>query len=152
MQKVLAGGVSSNSALANTLQQSANIKAFRDGFRFRRQNGEHHDRPRRSSTMWSINIPSRRWRRIRAQQNPGVQLALYFKERAPSLTSVYGILADSKILTVVQTALRHPSSSTSSQSIDTQYRLLSMQVNISDFQVPRPSWQQFISRFAAKRL
>jgi hypothetical protein len=146
MQKVLAGGVSSSSALANTLN-SANIKAFATAFDFA-DNGE---TTTTSSTLVDNVVGKYTEQALetnQGQQNPGVQLALYFQQHAPSLTSVYGILADSKILTVVQTALGI-SSSTSSQSIDTQYRLLSAQVKIADFQDPT-KLQQFISRFAAQ--
>ncbi|WP_024878058.1 DUF1217 domain-containing protein [Methylosinus sp. LW3] len=146
MQKVLEGGVSSNSALANTIS-SANIKAFAQAFDFA-ANGE---TTTTSSTLVD-NVVSRYTEQAletsQGQQNPGVQLALYFQQHAPDLTSAYGILADSNILTVVQTALGI-SSSTSSQSIDTQYRLLSSKVNVDDFKDPK-KLQQFIARFAAQ--
>ncbi|WP_400765229.1 DUF1217 domain-containing protein [Methylosinus sporium] len=146
MQKALDGGVSKNSALANTLN-NANIKAFVTAFDFA-DNGA----TTTSSSTLVDNVVSRYTEQAletsQGQQNPGVQLALYFQQRAPSLTSVYGILADSNILTVVQTALGI-SSSTSSQSIDTQYRLLSSKVNLADFKDPT-KLQQFISRFAAQ--
>jgi len=146
MQKVLAGGVSSSSALANTLNNS-NIKAFAQAFDFADNGGA----TTTSSTLVD-NVVSRYTEQAletnQGQQNPGVQLALYFQQHAPSLTSVYGILADSNILTVVQTALGI-SSSTSSQSIDTQYRLLSAQVKLDDFKDPT-KLQQFIARFAAQ--
>ncbi|WP_159727865.1 DUF1217 domain-containing protein [Methylosinus sp. Ce-a6] len=146
MQKVLEGGVSNSSALANTIS-NANIKAFATAFDFA-GNGE----PTTSSATLVDNVVSRYTEQAletnQGQQNPGVQLALYFRQHAPALTSVYGILADRNILTVVQTALGL-SPLTSSQSIDTQYRLLSSKVNLDDFKDPA-KLQQFISRFAAQ--
>ena len=146
MQKVLEGGVSSSSALANTIS-NANIKAFATAFDFA-ENGE----STTSSSTLVDNVVSRYTEQTletnQGQQNPGVQLALYFRQHAPDLTSVYGILADRNILTVVQTALGL-SPLTSSQSIDTQYRLLSSKVKLDDFKDPA-KLQQFISRFAAQ--
>jgi hypothetical protein len=80
-------------------------------------------------------------------QNPGVQFALYFRERAPQLTSIYGVLADKSLLKVVQTALNIPAAS-SAQPVDTQARLMKAQVNIDDFKDPK-KLDAFIARFAA---
>ncbi len=67
------------------------------------------------------------------QSDTGVQLALYFQQHASSITSVYNILADKNLLTVVQTALGI-SPYTSEEPIDTQEQLISNQLNVSDFQ------------------
>lgn len=146
MRKVLEGGVTDSSSLANRIN-NANIKAFTEAFDFADNGAE-----TTSSSTLVDNVVSRYTEQAletsQGEQNPGVQLALYFQQRAPSLTSVYGILADSKILTVVQTALGI-SSSTSSQSVDTQYRLLSSKVKLDDFKDPK-KLQQFIARFAAQ--
>ncbi|ATQ68704.1 MULTISPECIES: DUF1217 domain-containing protein [Methylosinus] len=145
MQKVLEQGVSDNSALANTLN-NANIKAFATAFDFA-DNGA----STTSSSTLVDNVVSRYAEQSlednQGQQNPGVQLALYFQRNAPSITSVYGILADSKILSVVQTALGI-STQTTSQSIDSQAAMLTSKLDITDFQDPK-KLQQFISRFAA---
>lgn len=82
-----------------------------------------------------------------AQQNPGVELALYFQRKAPSIASAYGILADRKILSVVQTAL-DISPMSAHQPIDQQAALLKKQVRVADFQDPA-KLQKFIMRFAA---
>lgn len=81
------------------------------------------------------------------RQNPGVELALYFRDHAPQLTSIYGVLADKKLLEVVQTALGIPAAS-SRQPIDTQARLLGAKVKIDDFKDAR-KLDAFIARFAA---
>ncbi|MGO8953119.1 MAG: DUF1217 domain-containing protein [Rhodomicrobium sp.] len=80
------------------------------------------------------------------QSDPGVQLALYFQQNAPNITSVYNILADKNLLTVVQTALGI-SPLTSAEPIDTQANLIAQKLNINDFQNPK-KLQTFIERFA----
>jgi Protein of unknown function (DUF1217) len=80
-------------------------------------------------------------------QDPWVQLALYFQQNAPNVTSIYGILGDKNLLTVVQTALGI-SPLTSAEPIDTQANMLSALMNISDFNNPA-KLLSFIERFAA---
>ncbi len=80
------------------------------------------------------------------QSDPGVQLALYFQQNASSITSVYNILADKSLLSVVQTTLGI-SPLTSEEDVDTQANLLSQKLNISDFQDPE-KLQKFIEKFA----
>jgi hypothetical protein len=144
MKKVLEQGVGSGS-LAVTLN-SSNIKAFATAFDFA-DNGEETT----ASTTLVDTVASRYAEQAletkQGDQNPGVELALYFQRKAPEITSVYGILADAKILSVVQTALGI-SSQTSSQSIDSQAKMLKSKVDLTDFQDPK-KLQQFISRFAA---
>jgi hypothetical protein len=144
MQKVLEQGVGDGS-LAVTLNNS-NIKDFATTFDFA-DNGE----ATTASTTLVDTVTSRYAEQTletnQGDQNPGVELALYFQRKAPDITSVYGILADSKILSVVQTALGI-STDTSSQSIDSQANMLKSQIDLTDFQDPK-KLQQFISRFAA---
>lgn len=145
MKKVLAEGVSDSGALANTLSNS-NIKAFAEAFDFAADGAD-----TTSSSTLVQNVVSRYTEQAleanQAEQNPGVQLALYFQQHAPSVTSVYGILADKNLLSVVQTALGI-SPLTSAQSIDTQARFLTSKLDITDFQDPK-KLQSFIARFAA---
>ena len=82
-----------------------------------------------------------------SQSDPGVQLALYFQQNAQNITSVYNILADKNLLTVVQTALGI-SPLTSAEPIDTQANQISGKLNISDLQSPA-KLQSFIERFCA---
>ena len=145
MTKVLEGGVTSSSALANKLN-GPNIKAFAKAFDFA-DNG--------ASTTASSALVSTVVNRYaenaletdQGQQNPGVQLALYFQRNAPNITNIYGILADKNVLTVVQTALGI-SPLTAAEPIDTQAAQLKAKLNIADFQDPK-KLQTFISRFAA---
>ena len=80
------------------------------------------------------------------QSNPGVQLALYFQQNAPNASSIYSILADKSLLTVVQTALGI-SPLTSMMDIDKQAQLIGNKLNMSDFQDPK-KLATFIQRFS----
>lgn len=145
IEKVLEQGVTSSKALANTLNNS-NIKAFAQAFDFADNGAD----TTSSSTLVS-NVVNRYTEQAletsQGEQNPGVQLALYFQQHAPDVTSVYGILADKNLLTVVQTALG-VSPLTSAQSVDTQARMLKAKLDITDFQDPK-KLQDFITRFSA---
>jgi hypothetical protein len=81
------------------------------------------------------------------QTEPGAQLALYFERNAPSIKSVYNILADKSLLTVVQTALGI-SQYMSMMNIDRQAEMLKNVVKLDDFKDP-VKLQKFIQRFAA---
>jgi hypothetical protein len=146
MRKVLQQGVSGSSALANKLNDPR-IKAFASAFDFAA-----HGEGATSTTETQINVVSRyteqKLEENQGKQNPGVQLALYFRRQAPSVTSVYAILADKKLLTVAQTALGI-SPLTSAQNIDVQARALGAKLKLSDFQDPK-KLEAFIARFAAR--
>jgi hypothetical protein len=145
MKQVLAQGVNSSTALANTLG-NLNILAFATAFDFV-DNGP----GTTSSSSLATDVVNRylenSLQTSQGQQDPGVQLALYFQENAPNVTSVYGILGDENLLTVVQTALGI-SPLTSMEPIDVQANALSREINLSDFQNPT-KLQAFIERFAA---
>ena len=144
MRKVLEQGVADTKALANTLNDP-NIRAFARAFDYKGGNATV------GSESFAQDIVDRYVEQaMQAQQgarNAGVELALYFRARAPQVTSVYGVLADKKLLQVVQTALDIAPAS-SAQPIDTQARLLKAKLNLENFQDPR-KLDTFISRFAA---
>jgi hypothetical protein len=144
MRKVLQGGVTDPKALANTLN-NPNILAFAKAFDYA-ANGTAVPSSTLSDTVTGQYV-EQAMQTKQGETNPGVQLALYFKQHAPDLTSIYGILADKNILQVVQTAL-DISPNTSAQPVDTQARLLKAKINIADFKDPK-KLTQFISRFAA---
>jgi hypothetical protein len=82
------------------------------------------------------------------QQDVGVQLALYFNRVAPSVTSMYGILADKNLLEVVETIFGLPSSF-SAASVDTQSKELGALFKVSDLQSPK-KLKQLTERFTAQ--
>jgi uncharacterized protein DUF1217 len=133
MKKVLAQGVTSSNALANTLP-NPNIRAFAKAFDF----ADNQASTTASATLVADVVNrylENSLQTAQGQQDPGVQLALYFHQNAPDITSVYGILGDKNLLTVVQTALGI-SPLTSAEPIDTQAQMLSGLINISDFKDP----------------
>lgn len=146
MGKVLRQGVSDTSALAHTLH-NPKILAFAKTFDYA-ANGT----ATTNSPSFVANVVDRYVENsLEAQQekqDPGVALAMYFKRTAPAINSMYAVLADKKLLTVVQTALGI-SSRTAAQPIDTQAKLLSAKLKISDFQNPA-KLDLFIARFAAR--
>jgi hypothetical protein len=81
------------------------------------------------------------------KDNQGVQLALYFARKAPSITSMYQILADPALLKVAQTALGI-STMTGAADIDKQVAMFSKSIDITDFQDP-DKLQRFLQRFSA---
>ena len=80
------------------------------------------------------------------QTEPGVQLALYFQQHAPDIKNAYSILADKKLLTVVQTALGL-SPYTSYENVDTQAKHISSAIDFADFKDP-VKLQKFIQKFS----
>jgi hypothetical protein len=145
MTQVLQQGVSSNTALAHKLNDP-NILAFAKAFDFRSK-GEA-TTGSKSLTQQVVELYTENSLEAdEARQNPGVGLALYFQRQAPNVTSAYGILADKKLLTVVQTALGI-TPLTGLQPIDQQAALLAKKINFTDFGNPT-KLQAFIARFAA---
>ena len=144
MRKVLEQGVDGPRVLARTLR-NPNILAFAKAFDYAAHGGSV------PSEALVADVTSRFVEQaLQAEQgrrNPGVELALYFRNRAPEVTSVYGLLADRRLLTVVQTAL-DISPNTSAQPIDAQARLLKNKLNVNDFKDPK-KLVAFIGRFAA---
>ena len=61
----------------------------------------------------------------------GVRLALYFQRQAPSINSVYDIMADSALYSVVTTTFGLPSS-ISSMDVDSQAKLLKKVIDVND--------------------
>ncbi len=143
--KVLEGGVSYSTALANTLNDSR-YKALASAFTFS-ANGT--ATPPSSTTIQkTVNAyVEQQVETDVGKQSPGVQLALYFQRVAPTITSTYGILADTKLLQVVQTALGL-SPDMGAENIDTEANQLSKLVNIKDFTNPT-KLNSFIERFTA---
>jgi hypothetical protein len=144
MRKVLEQGVDSPKDLANTLH-NANMLAFAKAFDYAGGNAKVDTKDFVKSV--TDRYVEQAMQADQGAQNPGVQLALYFRERAPQLTSIYGVLADKSLVKVVQTALDIPAAA-SRQSVDTQARLLKAKVKIDDFKDP-VKLEAFIKRFAA---
>jgi len=81
------------------------------------------------------------------EQNQGVQLAMYFKRKASSVTSTMGLLADKALLKFVQTTFNIPATA-SKADLDIQVRNLEKHINIKDLQDPKKV-DKLIQRFNA---
>ena len=145
MTQVLQQGVTSSTALANKLNDP-NIIAFARAFDFA---GVGSGVTSSSSLVQSVvgQYTENALETSQGQQNQGVQLALYFQRKAPSITDAYGLLADKQLLSVVQTAL-NISPMTGVEPIDQQATMLASKINFSDFATPT-KLQSFIARFSA---
>ena len=132
MTQVLEGGVTSSSALANTLSDPR-YKAFATAFNFAGQGTSATSSAAATTGTTSLYV-DQSLEDNQAQSNPGVQLALYFTREASSVTNLYGLLADKNLLQVVQTAFGLPASATA--NIDAEEQTLSKYVSVADLQDP----------------
>ena len=143
--KVLQGGVASSKSLANTLTNPS-FTAFATAFDFAGKGVGAVTSSAAATTGTTAKFVEQSLEDTQGQQNQGVQLALYFARVAPSVTSTYGLLADSSLLKVVQTAYGiQPSASI---DIDTEAAALSKIIKVADLKNPT-KLQQLIERFAA---
>jgi hypothetical protein len=144
MQKVLEQGVYSSKSLAYKLNDP-NIFALAKAFDFTKGAAT------TSSDTLKTDVVNRyieqQMETEQGQTNPGAQMALYFKAHASGIKSVYNILADKNLLTVVQTTLGI-SPYMSMMDVDRQASMLSAKVKVADFQDP-VKLQKFIQKFAA---
>ena len=143
--KVLEGGVANPKSLANTLTNS-NWKAFAAAFDFV-GNGASSVSSTSAVKTTTGDYVEQQLESDQGQQDPGVQLALYFQRVAPTVTSEYSILADPNLLEVAQTIFGL-SPSTSATDIDAQAKSLSELMPLSDLQNPK-TLQKLTERFTA---
>lgn len=146
VKKVLTEGVTNSKSLANTLTDKRFL-ALAKAFDFASY-GEM-TTTRTAATGDVVDAYVRQsLEESEGKQNKGVELALYFARKAPSIKSAYGILADKNLLKVVQTTLGL-SEYTSFQDIDKQAKTISSMMNISDLGDPAKV-QKFLAKFTAK--
>jgi hypothetical protein len=145
VQKVLEGGVSNPKSLANTLPNPA-WKAFAAAFDFT-DSGAASPSSASSVATTTGDYVEEQLEENEGQQDPGVQLALYFQRVAPTVTSSYGILGNENLLEVVQTIFGLASTTTSSQ-IDAEAASVGKLVPISELQDPTKV-KQLVERFTA---
>lgn len=145
MRKVLTEGVDKDDAFANKLADSK-YKDFAETYNFA-AHGE-------TATIFTKAQQGTvdKYHRLSLEEeagedNTGVRLALYFERTAPTLDSVYGILADTALYDVVRTALGIPFE-LAGTDIDKQADLISSRLDIEDFKDPE-KLNTFMQRFAA---
>jgi hypothetical protein len=145
IKQVLEQGTSNPKALANTLP-NANWKAFAKAFNFSASGSAAPSSSSAISTTTSDYVEQQ----LEADQgasDPGVQLALYFKRVAPTVSSSYGILADQNLLEVVQTIFGLAPTTNAAQ-IDQEATAINKLVPVSDLTDPK-KLDQLVERFTA---
>lgn len=145
IKQVLQQGATNPKALANTLP-NANWKAFAQAFNFSAA-GAAGPSSSTSVTTTTSDYVEQQLEASQGQSDPGVQLALYFKRVAPTVTNSYGILADQNLLQVVQTIFSLPPTASAAQ-IDNEAKQISALVPVSDLQNPT-KLSQLVERFTA---
>jgi hypothetical protein len=140
--KVLEGGVSNPKSLANTLPDSR-WKAFAAAFNFVDSGAASPSSTSAVKTTTSDYV-EQQLESDQGDQDVGVQLALYFKRVAPTVTNEYGILADKNLLEVAATIMGLAPSA----AADLQPQALSKLMPIADLQDPT-KLTQLIERFTA---
>lgn len=82
------------------------------------------------------------------KSDEGLRLALYFKRKAPEVTSIFGLMADPALYKVVQTALGLPQAA-SSVDIDRQAAFIGGKIDIAKIK-DGSGVEQFLTRFTAR--
>jgi len=143
MRKVLTEGVDDPQAFANKLADGR-YREFASAFNFKRY-GEAttvFERTRQGTVDRFVRLS------LESQvgaTSEGARLALYFQRKAPEITSVYKILADRNLITVVQTALGLDPS-TSLMPLERQAELIESKLDIKSLSDPK-ELQKFMTRF-----
>jgi hypothetical protein len=146
IQKAMEQGTSSSKALANTLN-NPKIKALVTAFNFAKL-GKSTTQQTAANQDVVDKYVMQKLETDEGNTNPGVQLALYFRDHASSIKDGYSILADKNLLTVVQTTLGI-SSYTSASNVDRQAATFDKLLKYPDFQDSKKV-QKFLERFTAQ--
>lgn len=145
IRKVLEGGISSATSLANTLHDPR-YKALATAFNFAADGANVTSTTAAKQGTVDHYVEQMLEAKV-GQQNKGTQMALYLQRMAPAITSAYNILGDKTLLSVVQTTLGL-SPSMSQANIDIQAKMITDQLRIADLHNPA-KLQKFIERFTA---
>lgn len=144
IRKVLEGGIDKSDSLANSLADPR-FRELAETFNFAR-----YGTATTSFTRTQKGIVDRYLRTTleenAGQTNEGVRLALYFERKAPSIKSIFEILADKALYKVVETALALPPS-LPAIGIEKQAAIIASKLEISDLKDPA-KLSKFMERFA----
>ncbi|MDE3176384.1 MAG: DUF1217 domain-containing protein [Pseudomonadota bacterium] len=145
IRKVLQEGTSSPAALANTLPNVA-WKAFAKAFNFSAAGAA---APTSSASVATAvsDYTEQQLESDQGSSNPGVQLALYFKRVAPTISTGYSVLADNNLLQVAQTIFNLPPTANASE-IDKQATQIQKLMPLSDLKDP-VKLARLVERFTA---
>ncbi|HMT13684.1 MAG TPA: DUF1217 domain-containing protein [Aestuariivirga sp.] len=146
MRKVLSEGIDDGTAFARKLTDQR-FYDFAETFNFKRYGA--------AATSFTRAQQGTVDRYLRAtleqqagQHSEGLRLALYFERKAPTITSAYGLMADSALYTVVRTALGLPAAM-SGMDIDKQASIIGNRLSIPALKTPE-GLAKFITRFTAQ--
>ncbi len=145
VKQVLEQGTSSAKALANTLTDP-NWKTFAKAFNFS-STGSSSPTSSTSVATTTSDYIEQQLEEGQGQSDPGVQLALYFKRVAPTVTNGYGIIGDQNLLDVADTIFGLSTSINSSQ-VDAEAKEITNLMPLSELQDPT-KLNNLIERFAA---
>lgn len=138
--QVLEGGVTNSKSLANTLQGGKWL-AFAKAFSSIGSSGSTVATQSAIQTTES-DYTEQQLESDQGNEDPGVQLALYFQRVAPTITSAYGMLADKNLLEVVQTIFGISPTS----NIDQEAKEITNLLPLSELQDPT-KLKQLVERF-----
>ena len=142
--QVLQGGITSSTALANTLS-NPNWKKFAAAFDFV-DNGASSISTDSAVSATESNYVEQNLETTEGKQDVGVQLALYFQRVAPTITSSYNVLGDTNLLEAFQTIFGVTLNTYG--DIDTNASIVSNLMPLSDLQDPT-KLKQLTERFTA---
>ncbi|MDN2580778.1 DUF1217 domain-containing protein [Aquibium sp. ELW1220] len=145
MVKVLEGGVEDDDSFANTLSDTR-YREFAETFNFARH-GETATVFTRAQQGTVDNYMRQTLEEDAGATNEAVRLALYFERKAPEITDMYEILADTALAKVVRTTLGLPDSF-ALLDIDKQVEFLGSKIDIEDFKEPE-ALAKLITRFTS---
>jgi hypothetical protein len=143
--KVLEGGVTNSNSLANTLSNS-NWKTFATAFDFVGSGASSISTSSAVQTTESDYVEEQ-LETQEGEQDPGVQLALYFQRVAPTVSTGLQIMGDKNLLDVVQTIFGLPAES-SSTDVNTEAKEIERLMPLSELKDSK-ELTQLTERFTA---
>jgi hypothetical protein len=145
MRKVLEEGVDASDSFANSLSDKR-YREFAEAFNFKSYGAATTAFDR--TQQGTVDKYDRQLLEEKAgAEDEGVRLALYFSRKAPSVDSVFGLLADPALLKVTQTLAGLPSAS-GAMNIDKQATLISKRLDVADLKDPE-KLKKLITHFTA---
>ncbi|MEP9367979.1 DUF1217 domain-containing protein [Xanthobacter sp. VNH20] len=144
MRKVLASNLSDKNSFANRLNDQRFIQ-FAKMFAFNTYGDKTTSTQSLQQTV-SAKYAQQSLEDTAGQSDQGVQLALYFKRMAPTVTSAYGLLGDAALWKVCKTVFGFPDAMANAD-ITKQATVVKSRLNIADLQDPAKV-DKMLQRFA----
>lgn len=145
MVKVLEGGIDDDDSFANSLNDKR-YRDFAETFNFARYGD--------TATVFTAAQQGTVDRYVRqtleedaGANNEAVRLALYFERKAPTITDMFEVLADTALAKVVRTSLGLPDSF-ALLDVDKQVEILEKSIDVEDFSDPE-ALSKFMTRFTS---